>query len=208
MSRSWLIDVLRTRETACGLIASALLLAGCASSVNTANRTRTSADSPATTPTPTAATAATLTPTTTVTPTTATVTPGPPTATTATPRTALPATKTTTRPAGTPGAIHLDETANGTTVAVSVGEQIIVTLASTYWTFGPPQPPVLQADSQPSTSPSPGCIPGGGCGTVTAAFTVASTGTATIAASRTSCGEALRCGPGRGSYQVTIRTNN
>jgi hypothetical protein len=39
---------------------------------------------------------------------------------------------------------------------------------------------------------------------VTVRFTAVGKGTAELAAGRTTCGEALACGPGQGTYQVTI----
>ena len=47
-------------------------------------------------------------------------------------------------------------------------------------------------------------MPGGGCNPVVATFTAMSAGTAVLSASRTSCGEALRCGPDNSHYHVTI----
>ncbi len=47
-------------------------------------------------------------------------------------------------------------------------------------------------------------MPGGGCGTVTAWFNADGPGTAVVTASRTSCGEAMACGGGAGSYRLTV----
>jgi hypothetical protein len=44
-----------------------------------------------------------------------------------------------------------------------------------------------------------------GCGTQTWNFVAKKVGTYSIAASRTSCGEALQCTGTQGAYQVTIR---
>jgi hypothetical protein len=43
-----------------------------------------------------------------------------------------------------------------------------------------------------------------GCGTVTAVFRAVAPGSATITASRTTCGEALLCTGSAGAYEVTI----
>jgi len=49
-----------------------------------------------------------------------------------------------------------------------------------------------------------GCVPGQGCGTVSATFAAASVGTAIISATREICGEALVCGGTDRMYEVTI----
>ncbi len=43
-----------------------------------------------------------------------------------------------------------------------------------------------------------------GCNPVRAMFTARAPGIAVLSASRTSCGEALRCGPQNGTYQVSV----
>jgi hypothetical protein len=48
------------------------------------------------------------------------------------------------------------------------------------------------------------CVPGEGCGTVSASFRAAKPGTAILEAGRTTCGEARGCVNGEGAYQVTI----
>ena len=78
-------------------------------------------------------------------------------------------------------------------------------LSSTYWQFQPSSDPsVLRAEGSPATSPSPGCVPGAGCGTATATFTALSPGQATIVATRTSCGEAMLCQGSAGHYQIEV----
>jgi hypothetical protein len=46
--------------------------------------------------------------------------------------------------------------------------------------------------------------PGAGCNPLRTVFTARGPGSAIIAASRTSCGEALRCGRRNGSFWVTV----
>src|SRR4029077_16219094 len=87
--------------------------------------------------------------------------------------------------------ITIDENANGSTLTVASGTQIVVILHSTYWSFDSSSAPsVLRQPGAPTVSPAPigTCVPGGGCGTVTAAFIAAGIGSAVITASRTSCG--------------------
>jgi hypothetical protein len=44
-----------------------------------------------------------------------------------------------------------------------------------------------------------------GCGTVTQGFVALSDGSATVRASRTTCGEAMACPPQDATYEVTVR---
>jgi hypothetical protein len=103
-------------------------------------------------------------------------------------------------------AIVLDEHANSSTVQVVVGRRVELLLHSSYWTdFGSSQSAVVRADGSVRTLPtSQRCIPGGGCNPVLATFTAQKVGTAVLSASRTSCGEALRCSPANSHYRVTI----
>jgi hypothetical protein len=103
-------------------------------------------------------------------------------------------------------AIVLDEHANSSTVQVVVGRRVELLLHSSYWTdFGSSRSAVVRADGPVRTLPTAQrCVPGGGCHPVLATFMAETAGTAVLSASRTSCGEALRCGPGNSHYHVTI----
>jgi predicted secreted protein len=90
------------------------------------------------------------------------------------------------------------EADNGTTMALHRGDTLTVTLHSTYWTIqGSSRPTVLMSQGPATTQGEPPsskrCVPGQGCGTVTESFTAAGDGTADVTASRTTCGEAMRC---------------
>ena len=102
--------------------------------------------------------------------------------------------------------MHLSVTDAGRTVAVAPGARLVVALDSTYWTFLPVAPVgVLRAVGPPRVVPRLShCVPGQGCGTVTAEFLATGTGTATIGATRTTCGEALRCTPAQSDYRVQV----
>jgi len=106
------------------------------------------------------------------------------------------------------GVAILTENNNGKTVSVTVGTQISLNLSSTLWTIGGSSDSsvVMQAQKQ-TTSSSGNCPPGVGCGFSTANFTALKKGTAQISASRTSCGEAVKCTPEQGSFKVTIEVN-
>jgi hypothetical protein len=104
-------------------------------------------------------------------------------------------------------AVVLDEHANHETVQVVVGHDVELLLHSTYWmNFGSSQPGIVRVDGSPRVlATASHCVPGGGCNPVLARFTAASLGTAVLSASRTSCGEALACGPANSHFSVTIR---
>lgn len=108
-----------------------------------------------------------------------------------------------------PRQVTLDEHASGSTVTLSVGSTLQVTLHSTYW-----QPPTSSAvavlrpvgTATPSVTPTAsGCHPGSGCGTLSARFTALRSGTTTVTASRTSCGEAMACTPAQRTFTVTVQ---
>jgi hypothetical protein len=100
----------------------------------------------------------------------------------------------------------LSERNNHRKVRVALGTVLVVTLHSTYWTFHRSTRRTLTAIGVPVFAPAPvgRCVPGEGCGTVTARYRAARAGSATVRASRTSCGEALACGPAAGAFSVTV----
>lgn len=103
--------------------------------------------------------------------------------------------------------ITVDETANGTTVALHVGDQLTVVLHSTYWQINTPDPRAagLVAAGPQRTRPAQcGHIPGTGCGTATRGFRADRRGVATLSAHRDSCGEALRCTGTQGDWKITV----
>ena len=107
--------------------------------------------------------------------------------------------------------------ANGDTVQVHVGQQLRVVLGSateagsTYWAFADVTGPVVIQDGPqvvqavPVGSAGCGSLPGAGCGTVTLVARAASPGTATITATRTTCGEAMMCPQNRRDFRVVLR---
>ena len=111
-------------------------------------------------------------------------------------------------PAAAPsGELDISETAKGETLTVEVGATIRLILHNTYWNIEQGNPAaVLALAAAPvySAAGAVACIPGTGCGTVTATFRALATGRAVISASRTSCGEALACTGGNGAFEVTV----
>jgi hypothetical protein len=95
---------------------------------------------------------------------------------------------------------------NGHAVSLQVGDQLLLVLASTYWKLdGSSDAAVLRQTVPPVVAPqSSGCVPGEGCGTVTARFDAIAAGRADVSAKRTSCGEALSCTGSLGFYRVTV----
>jgi hypothetical protein len=90
---------------------------------------------------------------------------------------------------------------------VSVGATVRLVLHNIYWTVhDSPDPSVLTMVGRPvySSAGAVKCVPGAGCGTVTATFKALAPGSALISASRTSCGEALQCTGGAGVFNVTV----
>lgn len=92
---------------------------------------------------------------------------------------------------------------NGHTMTLTVGQTLSVRLDSTYWTFAPATPP-LHENGQPVVSTGGPCVPGQGCGTVTAGFYASGPGETVVSANRTSCGEAMRCVGQAGEYRLTV----
>jgi hypothetical protein len=109
--------------------------------------------------------------------------------------------------AATPTTVTVSEAQNGKTVTVHKGNQVRVLLHSTYWTIAKAQGKALTTSSAQTTkgTGSP-CRPAGsGCGTASRRFLAAGIGAGSLTASRTTCGEALRCTGNQGQYKVTIR---
>ena len=98
--------------------------------------------------------------------------------------------------------------ANGKAVSARAGDRIELILSSSYWHLtGNSAPSVLRQDGPPRLLPRPSScpdIPGLGCIPVRADFTALADGKAVITASRSACGEALRCQPGQTRFTVTV----
>lgn len=109
----------------------------------------------------------------------------------------------TASPAGSP----VTESDNGRSVVVRVGSDVKLVLHNTYWQISKSSDPAvlaLVAGPDYSGAGPISCIPGTGCGTVTAVFRAIAPGQATVTASRTSCGEVLACTGSAGAYRVTF----
>ena len=114
--------------------------------------------------------------------------------------------------AGGPAVIVVRDGANGKAVPARAGDRIELILSSNYWhVTGSSAPSVLRQDGPSVLLPKPkSCpdIPGLGCTPVRADFTARTSGKAVITASRTACGEALRCQPDQTRFIVTVVVRN
>ena len=95
----------------------------------------------------------------------------------------------------------------GHTVKVSRGTRIVVKLKSLYWhNFRSSNRTVVRRSGTATRKPGD-CPPGVGCGTVMVPFKAFAAGTAHLRANRSNCGEAFKCSPSQGRYDVTIRVS-
>ena len=106
--------------------------------------------------------------------------------------------------------LALSEISNGRTFAVAPGEPITLTLHSTYWhVLALATPRSLRQRGTThvvGVLPAPShCVPGQGCGTVSAHYVALAPGLVRLRATRTSCGEALKCSPAQSSWTALIR---
>jgi hypothetical protein len=108
--------------------------------------------------------------------------------------------------------IVVRDDANGKAVSAKAGDRIELILSSSYWhVTGSSVPSVLRQDgssvllSRPSSCPD---VPGLGCIPVRADFTALTDGKAAITASRSACGEALRCMPDQTRFTVIVVVRN
>jgi hypothetical protein len=109
-------------------------------------------------------------------------------------------------PGATQGTFLIEDGANGKTVTVNVGTQVQLLLHSSYWGVNnSSRPDVLSEAGAPTYIPAThACAPGMGCNPVRVTFRAVRAGTAVLSADRTTCGEALRCPPGKSHFQVTV----
>jgi hypothetical protein len=99
-------------------------------------------------------------------------------------------------------------------VAVKLGGRVVLSLHSMYWHLTmPPKGASLTSKGAPILKPifpgptAPmGCrIAGSGCGTQTWKFAATKVGLTHLTASRTTCGEAMKCTGANGRFEVTVK---
>lgn len=119
----------------------------------------------------------------------------------------LSSSSSSSSPSG-PHVVVVRDDANGKTVDVPAGAMVELILGSTYWKVsGSSAPTVLRQDGGSTMLPRPtNCpdIPGSSCAPLRTDFTALAPGSSTVTASRTSCGEAMRCGPNQSHFAVTV----
>lgn len=98
---------------------------------------------------------------------------------------------------------------SGKTISLKQGAKVKVVLYSTYWNFDKIQDDnILNQLSNPIyVSDNSAGPPGSGAGTVTVEYQAISKGQSSIAATRTLCGETLRCIGDKGSFMLNIIVN-
>lgn len=105
----------------------------------------------------------------------------------------------------------LNESSSGRAVTVSPGQHVTLVLHTTYWSVAPLRAPkpLTQVGSAVTAGRLPsakaGCVAGQGCGTVTVHYVGSAPGVVHLHASRSTCGEALRCSASQSHWTVTIR---
>jgi hypothetical protein len=109
-------------------------------------------------------------------------------------------------------AVTATDTDNGHTITIAAGGTLTVRLGSTYWRFGTnTSSAALRSAGPPTVAAMPmtatNCVPGQGCGTVTAIFQAVAPGKAVVTATRTTCGEAMGCTAAQSAYQLTVLVN-
>jgi hypothetical protein len=101
---------------------------------------------------------------------------------------------------------------NKKTINVRTGDQIVLTLDSTYWAIDPvdntklkPQGDLTVTPIMPGPDAPEGCkLPGSGCGTIVWKLKAIKKGISFIKATRQSCGEALKCTPEQSNFLVKL----
>ena len=106
--------------------------------------------------------------------------------------------------------VVISESSNDKTVTVAKGSHFTVTLHSTYWSISPVVGHAVNQIGQTVVKGSfrngtHACVPGQGCGTVTATYVANQTGLVHLRAARTTCGEALLCSKSQSHWMVIVR---
>ena len=108
-------------------------------------------------------------------------------------------------------ALQITDSANSKTFNVKSGSTIKVTLNTPFWNFqsssnlSGSETPTMTAIMPGPTAPANCQLPGMGCGTVVWKFKAVRPGRANFVASRTSCGEALRCSAKQSKFMVNFQ---
>jgi hypothetical protein len=106
--------------------------------------------------------------------------------------------------APSPSRVAVGQADNGRQITVPVHSTVVVRLTSTYWRFAGTDGPTTLRRVRVETHPGSGGVPGAGRGTMVAVYRAVSGGKAVVTATRTSCGEALRCAPAQSRFRLAV----
>lgn len=106
--------------------------------------------------------------------------------------------------------VVISESNNAKVVTMAKGSFFTVTLHSTYWSLKSVAGASITQVGKTVVKGSlmyanHACVPGQGCGTVTAHYRADAAGLARLTATRTSCGEAMLCSKSQGHWTVVVR---
>jgi predicted secreted protein len=107
----------------------------------------------------------------------------------------------THQPAAAGTVVTVGDASDGKAVTLHPGDTLVVTLRSTAWTIDAAHGAALRTRGEQVVKvdrPGPGAP-----GSTSRTFVAAARGDATVTASRTTCGEALKCTPAQGAYLLT-----
>ena len=114
----------------------------------------------------------------------------------------LALTLTSAAPALAAASVTAGDAQNKAAITLHPGDSLHVVLKSTAWTIDPAHGRALATRGEQVvavTRPGPGAP-----GTTSRSFAAVALGDATVTASRTTCGEALRCTPAQSAYRLTV----
>jgi len=106
--------------------------------------------------------------------------------------------------------VKISESGNSKTFSVKSGSTVEITLHSTFWiqkstiNLKPMGAPTITAIMPGPSAPANCQLPGMGCGTIVWKFIAIKKGKASFVATRTSCGEALRCTAKNSRYAFSL----
>jgi hypothetical protein len=107
--------------------------------------------------------------------------------------------------------LKISESGNSKTFSIKSGSTVEITLHSTFWSqklitnLRAIDAPTMTAIMPGPTAPANCQLPGMGCGTIVWKFTAIKKGKASFVATRTSCGEALRCTGKDGRFTFSLK---
>ncbi len=102
-----------------------------------------------------------------------------------------------------PGRLRVSNADNGRTIVMAIGASLQVSLESTSWVLGSDTSILAQA-GETTLDAGSDCVPGVACGTTTATFVAKRQGIAHVRATRSYCGEDVKCSPDNDTWTVNV----